>query len=732
MASKITYENKVGLENDETIIRKNKVVDEDMNEIKQVVNNHADNIEQLQNNKVDKINGKGLSTNDYTTAEKSKLAGIATNANNYIHPASHAATMIAQDSTHRFVSDTEKQTWNAKANTDVATTVANGLMSKEDKAKLNDLENYDDTDITQDIEKLQQENTYLRELNSSLQETVLDGQTSASENIIVNDSVQGFGRMNVHGGQYQEKRSGKNKIDLAKTDIKTLNGITSIYNANENSITFNGTCTQDNTLFNIAGEIDAIKNQTTLSLYYESGTCNEGGYGAIRLYDEAWGQNISASITDLSSSNKIKSITYSGSSTKLVNWSFRFNEGTVLNNLKIKAMLTNNVDTKYEMFGIAPSIDFSSDIKTVGDNINVFDKDNVELVFGSSSNYEILDEGIKAKCTNTAQNVACVFKLLDVSKMEGKKFKLSGEWIESAANKGQMGIGICNEDGTKRAINEPRLTVSGNSTIYIIPQITDDKKYLAVWIYANANGTANVDDYVIYKNIKVAQGDRIGAYSKYGQGNVTINVTNEDNSLKNTYIMPIQQEMLEGDCFEKIDGVWYEKHIWEKYVFTGQESWVLRNTLINTLNEEIRLFSLSNAFEYKLNDKEKCAYSNCYDILGKVSGFESMKNKAVGISFYYKSDNLSRTVYINDEISKTVNDFKAKLAEKEIYVWYETEIPKLLECTEEQRRILDKINTYKNTTIITTDDDLAKISLKYKVDVLKAIENATTVAEQEV
>lgn len=36
--------------------------------------------------KVDKINGKGLSTNDYTTAEKTKLAGIAEGANNYSHP----------------------------------------------------------------------------------------------------------------------------------------------------------------------------------------------------------------------------------------------------------------------------------------------------------------------------------------------------------------------------------------------------------------------------------------------------------------------------------------------------------------------------------------------------------------------------------------------------------------------------------------------------------------------
>ena len=37
-------------------------------------------------NKVDKVNGKGLSSNDYTTTEKNKLAGIATGANNYVLP----------------------------------------------------------------------------------------------------------------------------------------------------------------------------------------------------------------------------------------------------------------------------------------------------------------------------------------------------------------------------------------------------------------------------------------------------------------------------------------------------------------------------------------------------------------------------------------------------------------------------------------------------------------------
>lgn len=44
------------------------------------------NIDLLGTNKVDKITGKGLSTEDYTTAEKTKLSGIAASANNYVLP----------------------------------------------------------------------------------------------------------------------------------------------------------------------------------------------------------------------------------------------------------------------------------------------------------------------------------------------------------------------------------------------------------------------------------------------------------------------------------------------------------------------------------------------------------------------------------------------------------------------------------------------------------------------
>lgn len=85
-------------------------------------------------NKVDKIEGKQLSTNDYTTDEKNKLAGIEAGAE--VNPPLYISTgqntnggmtqkavtdaipttlaQLNEDVTHRLVTDIEKETWNAK------------------------------------------------------------------------------------------------------------------------------------------------------------------------------------------------------------------------------------------------------------------------------------------------------------------------------------------------------------------------------------------------------------------------------------------------------------------------------------------------------------------------------------------------------------------------------------------------------------------------------------------
>lgn len=89
------------------------------------------------NAKVDKVDGKQLSTNDYTTAEKNKLAGLSnyshpTSAGNKHIPAGGAAGKIlgwASDGTAQWVDD-KNTTYS-----DV-TQSAHGLMTAADKTKL--------------------------------------------------------------------------------------------------------------------------------------------------------------------------------------------------------------------------------------------------------------------------------------------------------------------------------------------------------------------------------------------------------------------------------------------------------------------------------------------------------------------------------------------------------------------------------------------------------------------
>lgn len=72
--------------------------------------------------------------------DKIKLNTIEVNANYYLHPEFHPPTIIKQDPNNRFVTDDQIATWNSKAKGVLATTTEHGMLSKEDKAKLDSIE----------------------------------------------------------------------------------------------------------------------------------------------------------------------------------------------------------------------------------------------------------------------------------------------------------------------------------------------------------------------------------------------------------------------------------------------------------------------------------------------------------------------------------------------------------------------------------------------------------------
>lgn len=111
--------------------------------------------------KVDKVAGKGLSTNDYTTAEKTKLAGIADGANKYVHPTHTAADSglykVTVDALGH-VTATTKVTKNDITALGIpgqdttypeATTAKAGLMSAADKSKLDGMTIATDAEVSE-------------------------------------------------------------------------------------------------------------------------------------------------------------------------------------------------------------------------------------------------------------------------------------------------------------------------------------------------------------------------------------------------------------------------------------------------------------------------------------------------------------------------------------------------------------------------------------------------------
>ena len=105
--------------------------------------------------KVDKVNGKSLISN----SEIERLANMEDNANNYVHPSTHKASMIVEDNTHRFITDLERVNWNNKvessqlhehSNKDVLDGITSDKVANWDKAEENVQSDWNVTDETSD------------------------------------------------------------------------------------------------------------------------------------------------------------------------------------------------------------------------------------------------------------------------------------------------------------------------------------------------------------------------------------------------------------------------------------------------------------------------------------------------------------------------------------------------------------------------------------------------------
>ena len=169
-----------------------------------------------------------------------------------------------------------------------------------------------------------------------------------------------------------------------------------------------------------------------------------------------------------------------------------------------------------------------------------------------------------------------------------------------------------------------------------------------------------------------------------------------------TAIMPIQQEMLEGDYVEDV-----EHHEWKKIVLDGTENW--SETTTNNLK---RFFCEVSVVSINDNNSVNCI-SNYFKGTSR-NKLEHSNGDEISVSDKYLNI-LSKNI-------KTKEDFKAWLKSKydegnPVVVYYKLATPLNLELTEGQKAIRDtKLYTYKNITNIAVSDELASVEVEYKKD----------------
>lgn len=86
-------------------------------------------LKDLQDNAADKTVATTTVAGLMAAADKTKLNGVATNANNYVHPTTHPASIITQDTNNQFVTAADKNNWNAKETTLGAQAKADAVKS---------------------------------------------------------------------------------------------------------------------------------------------------------------------------------------------------------------------------------------------------------------------------------------------------------------------------------------------------------------------------------------------------------------------------------------------------------------------------------------------------------------------------------------------------------------------------------------------------------------------------
>ena len=559
---------------------------------------------------------------------------------------------------------------------------------------------------TQQIFQLQQKNTLqdteIEKLQYKLQQTqnaLINETTEEATSLHVTDAAELPAKLDVRGNNSQETRSGKNLFD-AGSNISDY--------------------------FVTAGAQGKVITQYNAGDYV---TCNiEAGIMYILSYNTN-GYNWLAKWLDIDkNTNYTVSLARDATSLTVLGFTSQESgtEGTVIAELTTSTTFAifNSGDydyyavsfypkaanteiaiqvekgtekTDFEQYGAMPSMDYPSEVRTVGasgsETITKINKNFFDIGTNWVTAYDNA-----TRITDTAFTFADItvsdYKLESANYTTEQSYPSLAKKIKLAKNKDYY---ISCKDI--------------NSTLYLFRK-NNNSEYGTQLAFLSANQKSAMFNSGGFDEYYWAFYPRSGAYFDHVQLEINSVATDFAGHEEESYTLSVQQEMLEGDYFTKEADGWKEVHTWNKNTYDETDNFSVYITdgefqfyLPTTISQNATL--LCNMFTQK----------NDWTSTSVVVSSNSQ------LYFLIKKGEYGFTADLTAE--QALSKFKEIIATTNI-VLYNTTAETKLACTAEQSAVLEQLNNldmYKGTNNIITADNLALLKLTYTVDTKSYIDS---------
>ena len=491
-----------------------------------------------------------------------------------------------------------------------------------------------------------------------------------NDNVTVS-SPQLLTNFKIYGNSLQETRSGKNLIKYPFTNTtKTENGVTFTDNGDGN-ITVSGTAT-DYSAFYLINKMDISDYQNKNLTFSLNATNNTNVVAQATII----GSDGTTVISNQSSSNNMTiSVT---EETKYLTIVLKRSVNQETNGIFKPQLELGSTATSYEKYGVSPSPEYPSEIKSVGDLVtdtsdtkygkykipikvtgkNLLNVNNVDVFNGYITQKKMVSynatssttASIAIKCKpNTTYTIS--------RKIIGKRFV-----VATSTKTPAVGIEMTNEIDNYNASN---LTITSGA----------NDNYLYVWFYNKQYDTEYTYSQLL-NEIQIEEGDTVTDYEPYLETNTNIYLNEPLRKIGNysDYIDLINKKVVRNIKLLELSEN-------DNLVTTGisgsnYQGFALNSAQYNALKSDLEVYS--NRFQYATEKKiiiNSCSQTNATYGLRFAVSTDIVPNKSVNELKEYLKNNKTYIIYtLSASTEDTIEIPSIELAENIKHIFIESNI----------------------------------------------------------